>query len=264
VPDIQDLPPADLKPWPRNARIHSRKQVKQLAQSIGRFGFTQPILIDEDNRILAGHGRVRAAQELGLAKVPCLRIAHLSPAEKRAYVLADNKLALNAAWDHKLLAEELTGLIGEDIVLDIGFSVVETERLIADSPAEEDVDREASGITDAPARCRAGDIWRLGPHWLVCNEALGAETVGSLLKGQLVQMLVARPGGASSTAKSNEDGDWSGATFLSAERAGRRVVMSESDSARCDRIIQHWEARTRIPASRFNAESVKEATRVTA
>src|SRR6516164_6747190 len=101
---IETVPLDQLRPWPRNARTHSRKQIRQLAESIRCFGFTNPVLIDRDNRILAGHGRVEAARELGMETVPCLRIEHMSPAEKRAYVLADNKLALNAGWDEELLA----------------------------------------------------------------------------------------------------------------------------------------------------------------
>ena len=101
---LEILPIDQLRPWPRNARIHSRKQIRQIAESIRRFGFTNPVLIDGENRILAGHGRVEAARELGMATAPCLRVDHLSPAEKRAYVLADNKLALNAGWDEELLA----------------------------------------------------------------------------------------------------------------------------------------------------------------
>lgn len=99
--------PAALHPWKRNARTHSKKQVRQIAASIERFGFTNPVLIDADNAILAGHGRVEAAKLLGLAQVPCLRIEGMSAAEKRAYVIADNKLALNAGWDEDILAEEL-------------------------------------------------------------------------------------------------------------------------------------------------------------
>ena len=95
---LERLPVDQLRPWPRNARTHSRKQVRQIAESIRRFGFTNPVLIDGENRILAGHGRVEAARELGLATAPCLRIDHMSATEKRAYVLADNKLALNAGW----------------------------------------------------------------------------------------------------------------------------------------------------------------------
>src|SRR5689334_5742166 len=100
-----------LRPFPRNARTHSRKQLRQIAESIARFGFTNPVLIDGENQILAGHGRVEAARKLGMASVPCLRVDHMSPAEKRAYVIADNKLALNAGWDEELLAIELKELI---------------------------------------------------------------------------------------------------------------------------------------------------------
>lgn len=264
MPDIRYLPLAELKPWLRNARFHSRRQVKQLAQSIRRFGFTHPILVDEENRILAGHGRVRAAHVLGFAQVPCLRIEHLSKAEKRAYVLADNKLALNAHWDHKLLAEELSDLIADDFSLDTGFSIAETEALIADSSVKTNEIRNKCGMPDAPRRCEAGDIWRLGANWLVCGDALKPDTVNTLIEGQLVQMLIARSADAASDATAKEAGDWSGAALLSAEKAGRRVVMSESDIRRCDRIIQGWEARTKIAASRFNPETPKVAMKVPA
>lgn len=262
MPDIQNLPVADLKPWPRNARVHSRKQVKQLAQSIRRFGFTHPILVDEDNRILAGHGRVRAAQELRLAEVPCLRISHLSQKEKRAYVLADNKLALNAKWDHRLLAEELGGLVIEDIAIEIGFSIAETETLIADCPAEKDAAREDCATAMAPARCQVGDIWQLGSHLLICRQALSSETVNTVVKEQLVQMLIALPGGAAWAAKTNESREWPGATLLSAERTGRRVIMSTEDTSACDRIVQRWEARTKKRASRISPPPNKAASRV--
>jgi ParB-like chromosome segregation protein Spo0J len=122
-----------LQPWPRNARTHSRKQVRQIAESIRRFGFTNPVLIDGENRILAGHGRVAAARELGMATAPCLRVDHMSAAEKRAYVLTDNKLALNAGWDEELLALELKELMAADIGFDIGvtgFSIGEVDQLI--------------------------------------------------------------------------------------------------------------------------------------
>ncbi len=104
-----------LRPWSRNARTHSKKQIRQIAESIRRFGFTNPVLIDAENQILAGHGRVEAARLLGMAAAPCLRFDHLSPQEKRAYVLADNKLALNAGWDEELLALELKELAAADL-----------------------------------------------------------------------------------------------------------------------------------------------------
>ena len=111
APQITHRPLATLTPWPRNARTHSTKQIRQIAASIRQFGFTVPVLIDEAETILAGHGRVAAARLLGLTTVPCLQLTHLSEAQKRAYVLADNKLALNAGWDEDRLAAELGALL---------------------------------------------------------------------------------------------------------------------------------------------------------
>lgn len=110
-PSIEMMAVTSLRPYSGNARRHSRKQVQQIAASIQRFGFTNPVLISDKREIIAGHGRVLAAKELGLAEVPTLRLSHLSDEERRAYVLADNKLALNAGWDTELLAIELGALI---------------------------------------------------------------------------------------------------------------------------------------------------------
>lgn len=116
---IHHLPPADLRPWARNARTHSKRQARQIAGSIRTFGFTNPVLIDRDNAILAGHGRVEAAKLMGLETVSCLRIEHMTPEQKRAYVIADNKPALNAGWDEDLLAEELEALSSLDLDFDV-------------------------------------------------------------------------------------------------------------------------------------------------
>lgn len=194
---IQSIPPAQLRPWPRNARTHSRKQVRQIADSITRFGFTNPILIDETGMILAGHGRVEAAKLLGMAEVPCLRFDHMSPAEKRAYVLADNKLALNAGWDEDLLADELRSLLADEIDLDIGvtgFSIAEVDRLIDEQVPEE----PGNPIEDlepahAPLRCRPGDLWQLGPHLLACGDALDPATLALLMAGETAQMVFTDP-----------------------------------------------------------------------
>ncbi len=125
------LSPDALQPYSRNARTHSRKQIGQIAASIHRFGFTNPVLIDDDNMILAGHARVEAARQLGLMSVPCLRHSTLAPAEKRAYILADNKLALNAGWDEDLLAAEVADLdsLGVDLTL-AGFGEGEIGKFI--------------------------------------------------------------------------------------------------------------------------------------
>jgi ParB-like chromosome segregation protein Spo0J len=117
---IEHWPIANLAPYANNARRHSKKQLRQIAGSIKRFGFTNPVLIGDDGQILAGHGRVEAAKLLGHSVVPVLRLPHLSPTERRAYVLADNKLALNASWDADPLATELQGLVDMGFSLDVG------------------------------------------------------------------------------------------------------------------------------------------------
>ncbi len=173
---IEIISIASLRPWARNARTHSRKQVKQIAESIRSFGFTNPVLIDSAGNILAGHGRVEAAKLLGMVEVPCVRLEHMSPEQKRAYVLADNKLALNAGWDDEILAEELRGLLETDFDVEItGFSISEidslVEGLIPEEPGDPD-DDIVPAIEDGAPRCKVGDVWQLGPHRLVCGSAL--------------------------------------------------------------------------------------------
>lgn len=125
---IEERAIAELKPFGRNARTHSRRQVRQIADSIRRFGFTNPVLIGKDDEIIAGHGRVMAAKELGLERVPTVKLAHMTAEERRAYVLADNKLALNAGWDIEILAGELQGLIDSGFELELtGFSAAEID-----------------------------------------------------------------------------------------------------------------------------------------
>ena len=196
---IEKLPVDQLRFWPRNARTHSRKQIRQIAESIRRFGFNNPVLIDGENRLLAGHGRVEAARELGMETVPCLRIDHMSPAEKRAYVLADNKLALNAGWDEELLALELKELMEADIAFDIsvtGFSIAEIDSLIDGLAPEEGGDPADDRLPDpdrVPSRCGPGDIWRLGPHRLVCGDTLDPHVVEVLMDGEKAQMVFTDP-----------------------------------------------------------------------
>lgn len=194
---IEMLSGAQLRPWAKNARTHSKMQVKQIADSIRSFGFTNPILIDNANTILAGHGRVEAAKLLGMTEVPCVRLEHMTPEQKRAYVIADNKLALNAGWDDEILAEELRGLLEIDFNVELtGFSISEidslVEGLIPEEPSDPD-DDIVPDIEDGTRRCRPGDIWQLGPHKLVCGSALDREVVASLMNGELAQMVFADP-----------------------------------------------------------------------
>lgn len=151
-PKIEHLAIASLKPWATNARTHSRKQIRQIADSIRTFGFTNPVLIDEAGTILAGHGRVAAAKLLGMADVPCLRIDRMSTAQKRAYVLADNKLALNAGWDEDMLAAELGALISSDLDFDIGvtgYSIPEIDAVLEMVAPEDPGDPEEDVVVNA-------------------------------------------------------------------------------------------------------------------
>src|SRR3981081_225472 len=140
---------SDLKPYPRNARTHSRKQVKQIASAIGEFGFTNPVLIDENGQIIAGHGRVQAAKLLGLVEVPTVQIGHLNATQKSAYILADNRLAEKAGWDQEILAVELQGLQadGFEAALTV-FEVAEVD-VILDAAADTKSDRH--GDDNIPA-----------------------------------------------------------------------------------------------------------------
>jgi DNA modification methylase len=196
---IETIPIDQLQPWPRNARIHSRKQIRQIAHSIRRFDFVNPVLIDGDNRVLAGHGRVEAARELGMSSVPWLRVDHMSAAEKRAYVLANNKLALNAGWDEALLALELKELMAADLDFSVditGFSIAEVDQVIEGIVASEQgdpADDLLPGPGAAPPRCQEGDLWALGPHRLVCGDALDLKVVAALMDGQKAEMAFTDP-----------------------------------------------------------------------
>jgi DNA modification methylase len=189
---------AALHPQAKNTRVHSKKQLRQLAASIKEFGFTAPVLIDGENAILAGHGRVDAAKLAGLDKVPCIRLDHLSPSQKRAYALADNKIALNATWDEQLLAEELKSLSEIDISFDLditGFSVAEFDSLIEDLTAEEpnDPNDDRLAPNDLDPRCRPGDLWRLGPHRLLCGNALDSAAIAVLMANEEARMVFTDP-----------------------------------------------------------------------
>jgi DNA modification methylase len=195
---IERVAIASLRPWVRNARSHSKKQIRQIANSIRRFGFTNPVLIDKENTILAGHGRVAAAELLNMEVVPCLRIETMSPAEKRAYVLADNKLALNAGWDEEILAEELKGLLAEDLDFDIGltgFSIPEIDSLVEGLAPEEPGDPEDDLLPEdgGLVRCRTGDVWQLGRHRLICGNSLDQDTVALLMDGERAGMVFTDP-----------------------------------------------------------------------
>lgn len=192
---IETLPVADLIPCARNSRTHSDEQVAQIAGSIREFGFTNPVLIDKDGTIIAGHGRVMAARKLGMETVPCIRLRHLTPAQVRAYVIADNKLALNAGWDDEMLAAELAALDAEGFDMGLtGFSEDELSELLAVSTREGNTD--ADDVPEAPAQPVSvlGDVWVLdGRHRITCGDCTQAQVVERVLAGVRPHLMVTDP-----------------------------------------------------------------------
>ena len=190
--DRIELWPIDrLRPYERNPRTHTDAQVDQIAASMVEFGWTNPILVDENAGILAGHGRLLAARQLGLADVPVIRFEHLSEAQKRAYLIADNQLAMQAGWSEELLAQELAWLRDESFDLDlVGFDATELERLLAIADGETANEEAEDEVPDPPEEpvSRPGDLWILGNHRLLCGDATVLADVEHVLGGQLADM----------------------------------------------------------------------------
>jgi len=183
---IEQIKTGELTPYARNSRTHSDEQVQQIVASIREFGFTNPVLIDESGMIIAGHGRVMAAQQMGLDDVPCIRLAHLSEAQKRAYVIADNKLALNAGWDEQILAAEMKEIqsSGFDMGL-MGFDDDELSEFLALADIDVDEQKEPDAVppADNHAITVEGDIWMLGKHRLMCGDSTSVDAMAALMGG---------------------------------------------------------------------------------
>lgn len=193
--NIEYLKLDKLSAYETNSRTHSDDQIDQIAASITEFGFTNPILIDENNVIIAGHGRLEAAKQLKLDEAPCLRLSHLSEAQKKAYVIADNKLALNAGWDDALLKSELLELRDIDFDLElIGFSDIELDELLQDDETVEGLTEE-DAVPDVPIDpiTQLGDVWILGNHRLMCGDSTSIDAVETLMNGQKADMVFTDP-----------------------------------------------------------------------
>jgi ParB-like chromosome segregation protein Spo0J len=189
---VERWPLERLVPFARNARTHSAAQVDQIAASMREWGWTNPVLVDEEGTIIAGHGRVEAVRKLRLTEAPVMVARGWSEPKKRAYVIADNKLALNAGWDDALLAAELTDL--QDLAFDldlIGFDAAELGKLLGSGDAVDDEDQ----VPDAPAEpvSRAGDLWVLGRHRLLCGNGTAAADVSHLLGSVRPHLMVTDP-----------------------------------------------------------------------
>lgn len=184
---------ADLVPYARNSRTHSPEQVAQIAASIREWGWTVPVLIDEAGGIIAGHGRVLAAQKLGIAEVPCMVAAGWTEAQKRAYVIADNKLALNAGWDNDMLKVELGELRGLEFDLSlVGFDDSELGVILADK-TEGLTDPDDVPAVPADPVTMEGDVWLLGRHRIICGDSTSADVVGKLLGDVRPHLMVTDP-----------------------------------------------------------------------
>jgi DNA modification methylase len=191
---IEQIGIATLIPFAKNSRTHSDAQVAQIAASIREFGFTNPVLLDEANGIIAGHGRVMAARKLKLTEVPCIRLAHLSDAQKRAYVIADNKLALNAGWDEAMLKLELADLKALDFDLDLtGFNTDEIDALLAEKGTEGLTDPDDTPEPPVEPVTRLGDVWVCGQHRVMCGSSLEMTAMERLCGDQRVDMLLTDP-----------------------------------------------------------------------
>ena len=184
----------DLIPYIRNARTHSESQIAQIAASIKEFGFLSPILIAEDNTILAGHGRLAAARKLGLKQVPCVKESHLTETQRRAYIIADNKLSLNAGWDDEMLAIELSELQGADFELELlGFDENELASIFEEDKEVKDDDFDVEKELEKPTFSKIGDIWTLGRHRLICGDFTKEETYRILMEGKKANLVVTDP-----------------------------------------------------------------------
>ena len=190
---IQQKSVDDLIPYARNARTHSDEQIAQIAGSIKEFGFRNPVLIDGENGIIAGHGRVEAARKLGLDKVPCIPCDDLTETQKRAYILADNRIAINAGYDEEMLGLELADLAELDVDLEmLGFDEKELNALLTETDQQEGED-ETPELDEENVISKPGDVWLLGKHRLMCGDSTSADDVGKLLAGVEPHLMVTDP-----------------------------------------------------------------------
>ncbi|QJY32197.1 site-specific DNA-methyltransferase [Diaphorobacter sp. JS3050] len=252
---IEMWPLDRLKPYQRNARTHSDTQVAQIAASIVEFGFTAPLLVSDDGGILAGHGRLAAARKLDLDAVPVVVLDHLTPTQRRAYILADNQLALQAGWDQELLAVELADLsaAGFDLAL-TGFSDEELADLLGDIEETERADEAApiaepedEDIPEAPANpvSQPGDIWQLGAHRLICGDSIDPAVVAALMAGDRASLCFTSPPYGQQRNYTQGIADWDAlmrGVFANLPMAGDgQVLVNLGLIHRDNEVIPYWD-----------------------
>lgn len=224
---IETLPIDHLTPYARNSRTHDEVQIAQIAASIEEFGFTNPVLIDADGTMIAGHGRVLAARKLGLSDIPCIRLAHLTEAQRRAYVIADNNLALNAGWNMEMLQAELRDLqdVGFDIDL-LGFGAEFMDDLLTDPAPTRDPD-EAPPVPKVPISVE-GDIWILGQHRVVCGDSTSPANLQALMQGDLADACWTDP---PYNVNYGDSGEYQNRRNGSGQRNTDRILNDDMDDA---------------------------------
>jgi len=184
----------DLIPYAKNARLHDNKQINQIAGSIKEFGFNNPILIDKNNGIIAGHGRVMAARKLGLKEVPTILLDHLNDTQRKAYILADNRIAINSTWDNEMLSLELMDIKDDVSLAMLGFDVDELNALLNPTQLTDGLTDE-DAVPDVPIEpiTKLGDIYQLGNHRLMCGDSTSIDAVEKLMNGNAVDLIFTDP-----------------------------------------------------------------------
>jgi DNA modification methylase len=238
TPKIETRLVADLIPYAANSRTHSDAQVAQIAASIKEFGWTNPILIDDDNTIIAGHGRLLAARKLGLEEVPAIILDHLTKAQQRALVIADNQLALNAGWDMDMLKAEIEDLSLEDFNLDLlGFDEKFLDGLLEPEPTAGLTDEDAVPEVPETPKTVLGDVWVLGKHRLMCGDSTSIDAVDKLMDGAKADMVFTDPPygvdykGINNDDRSGLDELLRGAfsSYLATSKSGAAIYVFHSD-----------------------------------
>lgn len=192
--EMQLVPITKLVPYVNNARTHSPEQINKLRSSLREFGFINPVIIDRDFGVIAGHGRILAAKEEGIAEVPCVFADHLTEAQKKAYILADNRMAMDAGWDEELLRVEIETLQAEAFDLSLtGFDEKELSDLFKDDADVQEDDFDVDAELEKPTFSKSGDVWTLGRHRLVCGDSTKAETFTILMNGRKANLVVTDP-----------------------------------------------------------------------
>ena len=192
--EMQLVPIDKLIPYVNNARTHSAEQLNKLRSSLREFGFINPVIIDRDFNVIAGHGRILAAKAEGITDVPCVFVDYLTPAQKKAYIIADNRMALDAGWDEEMLKVEIEALQAEDFDLSLtGFDEKELAAFFDGDSDTKDDDFDVDAEMEKPCTTKAGDLWLLGNHRLVCGDSTKPETYEVLMNGKQANLVVTDP-----------------------------------------------------------------------